>query len=419
MLKKFMLPIAGSRAARARRATPWPPCRPPRPRKLGAELTPLGAEKAGNADGSIPAWDGGITSAAQAGFAELPARASITPIRTPSDKPLFTVTPANMGQYASKLTEGHKKLLQTYKATFKMNVYPTHRSAAAPAAHLRRDQAHRDHRAARQRRQRRHRAPVEGIPFPIPKEGVEVFWNHVLRYRGDVDRAPDRPGAGHRERRVHDGEVPRRDLVAYSLAGRDEAENLNNTIAYFIQETVAPARLAGEVLLVQETLDQSQGESPRLGLQPRPAPRAPRAERRVRQSRHELGQPAHVRPVRHVQRQPAALRLDAGRQERNPRSVQLLQAQQQHAQVRRHPQEEPHQPGPGALRAASRVGRGLEAEGRPEPSVQPPHAVRGRRQLADPRGRLLRQPRPALSRAGRPRHQLLRRAGPVDRARDR
>src|SRR5678810_1364448 len=27
--------------------------------------------------------------------------------------------------------------------------------------------------------------------------------------------------------------------------------------AYFIQETVAPARLAGEVLLVQETLDQS------------------------------------------------------------------------------------------------------------------------------------------------------------------
>ena len=37
-----------------------------------------------------------------------------------------------MGQYASKLTEGHKKLLQTYRNTFKMIVYPTHRSAAAP-----------------------------------------------------------------------------------------------------------------------------------------------------------------------------------------------------------------------------------------------------------------------------------------------
>jgi hypothetical protein len=28
--------------------------------KLGSSLTPLGAEKAGNADGSIPAWTGGL-----------------------------------------------------------------------------------------------------------------------------------------------------------------------------------------------------------------------------------------------------------------------------------------------------------------------------------------------------------------------
>ncbi len=30
--------------------------------RLGNDLTPLGGEKAGNADGTIPAWDGGITS---------------------------------------------------------------------------------------------------------------------------------------------------------------------------------------------------------------------------------------------------------------------------------------------------------------------------------------------------------------------
>ena len=29
--------------------------------KLGTTLTPMGAEKAGNAAGTIPAWDGGIT----------------------------------------------------------------------------------------------------------------------------------------------------------------------------------------------------------------------------------------------------------------------------------------------------------------------------------------------------------------------
>src|SRR5687767_9335672 len=88
--------------------------------KLGAELTPLGAEKAGNADGSIPAWDGGLTSAAQAGFANFRA-GQHHPDPYAADKPLYTITAANMGQYANRLTEGHKKLLQTYRTTFKMN----------------------------------------------------------------------------------------------------------------------------------------------------------------------------------------------------------------------------------------------------------------------------------------------------------
>ena len=30
--------------------------------RLGKDLTPLGAERAGNAEGTIPAWTGGITS---------------------------------------------------------------------------------------------------------------------------------------------------------------------------------------------------------------------------------------------------------------------------------------------------------------------------------------------------------------------
>src|SRR5688572_33029894 len=89
--------------------------------KLGNELTPLGAEKAGNADGSIPAWDGGLTSAAQAGFPNFrPGQHHPDPYA--SDKPLYTITAANMNQYANKLTEGHKKLLQTYRNNFKMLV---------------------------------------------------------------------------------------------------------------------------------------------------------------------------------------------------------------------------------------------------------------------------------------------------------
>ncbi len=222
--------------------------------KLGAELTPLGAEKAGNADGSIPAWDGGITSASQAGFANFrPGQHHPDPYA--SDKPLFTVTAGNMSQYAAKLTEGHKKLLQTYRSTFKMIVYPSHRSAASPQRIY--DATKRVASTAELAKGGNGVTKAgEGIPFPIPSSGVEVFWNHVLRYRGDVivrniGQAPVTAGGDYTMVKFRD-----ETMVAYSLAGA-KSENLNNTIAYFIQETLAPARLAGEVLLVQETLDQS------------------------------------------------------------------------------------------------------------------------------------------------------------------
>jgi hypothetical protein len=222
--------------------------------KLGAELTPLGAEKAGNADGSIPAWDGGLASAAQAGNPGFkPGQHYADPFA--SDKPLFTVTSANMGQYANKLTEGHKKLLQTYKNSFKMIVYPTHRSAAYPQRIY--DATKRIASTAQLAKGGNGVTNAgEGIPFPIPQSGVEVFWNHVLRYRGDVivrniGQAPVTAGGDYTMVKFRD-----ETMVAYSLPGA-KSENLNNTIAYFIQETVAPARLAGEVLLVQETLDQS------------------------------------------------------------------------------------------------------------------------------------------------------------------
>jgi hypothetical protein len=222
--------------------------------KLGAELTPLGGEKAGNADGSIPAWDGGITSAAQAGFPNFkPGEHHPDPYA--NEKPLYTVTAANMGQYANKLTEGHKKLLQTYRNTFKMNVYPTHRSGAAPQRIY--DATKRIATTAQLASGGNGVTNAgEGIPFAIPKSGVEVFWNHVLRYRGDVivrqiGQAPVTAGGDYTMVKFRD-----ETMVAYSLPGA-KSETLDNIIAYFIQETTSPARLAGEVLLVHETLDQS------------------------------------------------------------------------------------------------------------------------------------------------------------------
>jgi hypothetical protein len=221
--------------------------------RLGADLTPLGGEKAGNAAGTIPAWDGGLSSSAKAGFPAFPAGGH-HPDPYAGDKPLFTITAANMNQYADKLTEGHKALLQAYKDYF-LKVYPTHRSAAVPQ---------RIYDATKRIATTANLAPggngvtgaAIGIPFPIPKEGVEVFWNHVLRYRADaaqriIQQAPVFADGAYTLVKFKD-----EFYVAYSLEGATEA-NLDNVILYFIQETLAPARVAGEILLVHETLDQS------------------------------------------------------------------------------------------------------------------------------------------------------------------
>lgn len=221
--------------------------------RLGNDLTPLGGEQAGNATGTIPAWDGGLTSPAKAGFPNFrPGGHHPDPFA--NDRPLYTITRANMAQYANLLTEGHKKLLQTYP-TYKMVVYPTRRSAAVPQRIY--DATKRIATTARLAEGGNGVLNAgEGIPFPIPKEGVEIFWNHVLRYRADaasrqIGQAPVTASGSYTMVKFRD-----EFYVSYSLPGA-RSESLDNIILYFIQETTAPARLAGEILLVHETLDQS------------------------------------------------------------------------------------------------------------------------------------------------------------------
>ena len=84
--------------------------------KLKSELTPLGGEKAGNKDGSIPAWTGGYT-APIAGDKAGGRRGD--PFK--DEKPLVSITAANMAQYADKLSEATKELLKRYP-TFRLDV---------------------------------------------------------------------------------------------------------------------------------------------------------------------------------------------------------------------------------------------------------------------------------------------------------
>jgi hypothetical protein len=221
--------------------------------RLGADLTPLGAEKAGNTAGTIPAWDGGLDSPAKAGFPNYRS-GQHHPDPFADEKPGLTITPENMEQYADKLTEGHKALLRTYKDYF-MRVYPTHRTAAVPQRIY--DATRRNATAAQLVAGGNGiTGAVEGIPFPIPQSGVEVFWNHILRYRADTAQRQFGQVAVTADGNYTPVKFRDEFLFAYALPGAKE-ENLNNIIIYFIQETLAPARLAGEILLVHETLNQA------------------------------------------------------------------------------------------------------------------------------------------------------------------
>ncbi len=215
---------------------------------LGDDLTPLGAEKAGNADGTIPAWTGGITSP-PAGYK--PGMHHPDPYA--ADKVLFTITGANMDQYAGKLTPGHQAMLKTYD-TFKMNVYPTHRSASAPQRIY---DATKKVAATATLVEGGHgvTGAAIGIPFPTPKSGVEVIWNHLLRFRGGIASRKIAQAAPTRNGNYTLVKFEDEFNLLYSQEGATE-ENLNNKILFFKQEVVAPARLAGGILLVHETLNQ-------------------------------------------------------------------------------------------------------------------------------------------------------------------
>jgi hypothetical protein len=220
-------------------------------KQLGTTLTPIGAEKAGNADGSIPEWKGGITSA-PAGYKV----GDHHPDPFAADKIKFTITKDNLSKYADLLSPGQKKMFEVYPDTYKMHIYETRRSASYPDIFY--------------KETAKNAANVElvqggngikgsaiGVPFPIPKNGLEVIWNHITRYRGvAVSRW------GGQAAPTADG--------SYTLIGFDEQLMLKyaeptatpqsledtNILFKFKQKVTSPARLAGTALLVHETMDQ-------------------------------------------------------------------------------------------------------------------------------------------------------------------
>ena len=143
------------------------------------KLTPAGAEKEGNKEGTIPAWQG--AEAPLPGWEWGKYRLSYW--KHKDEKPLFTIDASNVDKYADKLSAGQTAMIKQTKG-YAMDVYPTHRTCGVPdfvASNTRKNvgtaKLNADGWSIKE-------ATVPGFPFPIPATGVEAMWNSKLRYRG-------------------------------------------------------------------------------------------------------------------------------------------------------------------------------------------------------------------------------------------
>ncbi len=224
--------------------------------RLGKELTPLGAEMAGNADGSIPAWDGGLkaTPNHKAGVRHADPFAD--------EKVLFSITAQNMAQYADKLSEGQKEMFKKYPDSFQMDIYPTHRTHSAPQWVY--DNTRINATSAEL---------VDGgngvtgawggTPFPIPKNGAEVVWNHHFRWSGEGDKISYSGyivNADGSFSTVTGGTAWERYPMYVGSRDNNENEVYNILVAYG-----KPARRKGETLAVRDPLNQE--KNPRKAWQ--------------------------------------------------------------------------------------------------------------------------------------------------------
>ncbi len=234
--------------------------------RLGQDLTPLGGERAANAAGTIPVWEGGLTTppaSYQPGMHH--------PDPYAGDAVLYTVTAQNLGQHQKVLPAGLQTLLQTHP-DYKLRVFQSRRSAAAPQYVYDATKANAT-KAELIAGGNGVSGAAAGVPFPIPQNGQEVIWNHIMRFRGEQIHMV----ANHVAVLANGSySLVLRDREIYFVYGRQGAQegDLKNTLFRYKYSVTAPSKLAGSALLVEETIDQV--------MAIRKAWRFNRGERRVR-----------------------------------------------------------------------------------------------------------------------------------------
>ena len=151
----------------------WAAVTPSQAEALGGRLTPVGAERAGNAAGTIPPWTGGVHDGG-----------GISVDRFAGERPVLVIDAANAQRFSANLPDGALAMFRRYP-DYRMRVFPTHRTAAMPES---------VYQATARNALTAHAGAggiadgvagaAGGVPFPLPSSGAELVWNHLLSFWG-------------------------------------------------------------------------------------------------------------------------------------------------------------------------------------------------------------------------------------------
>jgi hypothetical protein len=214
--------------------------------RLGKDLTPVGAEKAGTKDGTIPAWEG--QDVPLQGWSQGKYRGEFW--KHKDEKPLFSIDASNVDKYAEKLSPGQVQLLKQTKG-YRMDVYPSHRNAGFPdwiEANIRKNAGGASKIGPDGNLED---AVLPGVPFPFPKGGAEAMWNHIVRYQGVGADWPEanivtspKPGSS----QWIEPHGPQHLFLPWAKKGSNSPKQVNGLLYSIYFSYVSPPALAGQAV---------------------------------------------------------------------------------------------------------------------------------------------------------------------------
>lgn len=227
----------------------WGEATPEQVASLGGNTyTPVGAERSGNADGTIPAWQNGLEDVPDGNIEE---NGLSDPFA--GEAMQFKISAANIEEHRDKLSDGQVALLQRYPDSYYLPVYPSHRISTYPQAVL--DKVKSAAENADMVTGGNGLVNLNGstVPFPFPNNGLEVIWNHITRYRGgSVQRTYSQIPV---QANGAFAPVVFRDKLVLASSLEPGAVSENRLFLYQ-QQIREPARLEGDILLVHENINQ-------------------------------------------------------------------------------------------------------------------------------------------------------------------